>query len=378
MPHDDNSSREVPSTSTIIIQPPPPPPHDDDISLSVHITDPTTATLAADVASSPAVDWRRQGGQPSPYQMDLPGQMQYGLGLTSSAPSPTRGMMAAHPDMAMSPYGHPGYGGVVAMPNGYGYSHGSYSPYQPMNPGYHGHQRYAAPSPAAAARSMPTSNVMPPEVAHSPRDPRPSFSSPDRVAMMPKAEDAAAVAAVYHHPPPPPPPPPRYDAPPETPQQTVAPAPPPLQVQPQGPPVTMGPQTAPSSASASSPVKLAPEPTFSTDVDTLVKHIQSKSKTSGATASSPVAASVSTPGPQPPSEREGEASSSKNKKRYECEVPGCGKGFSQKTHLEIHMRAHTGHKPFVSSFVGCVLSVADVSSSAVSRAVVSASPSWGT
>jgi len=40
--------------------------------------------------------------------------------------------------------------------------------------------------------------------------------------------------------------------------------------------------------------------------------------------------------------------SAKSKKRYQCEIEGCNKSFFQKTHLEIHTRAHTGHKPFVS------------------------------
>lgn len=38
----------------------------------------------------------------------------------------------------------------------------------------------------------------------------------------------------------------------------------------------------------------------------------------------------------------------KPRKRYPCPMPDCGKGFYQKTHLEIHVRAHTGAKPFVS------------------------------
>jgi len=29
-------------------------------------------------------------------------------------------------------------------------------------------------------------------------------------------------------------------------------------------------------------------------------------------------------------------------------MPDCNKSFFQKTHLEIHIRAHTGAKPFVS------------------------------
>ena len=34
-------------------------------------------------------------------------------------------------------------------------------------------------------------------------------------------------------------------------------------------------------------------------------------------------------------------------KRYACKIPPCSKVFSQKTHLEIHIRAHTGYKPYV-------------------------------
>ena len=40
---------------------------------------------------------------------------------------------------------------------------------------------------------------------------------------------------------------------------------------------------------------------------------------------------------------------SKSKRRYPCRIPSCAKVFTQKTHLEIHMRAHTGHKPYVRS-----------------------------
>lgn len=35
------------------------------------------------------------------------------------------------------------------------------------------------------------------------------------------------------------------------------------------------------------------------------------------------------------------------KKRYECHIGECRKAFFQKTHLEIHIRAHTGAKPYV-------------------------------
>lgn len=40
----------------------------------------------------------------------------------------------------------------------------------------------------------------------------------------------------------------------------------------------------------------------------------------------------------------------KSKRRYPCRIPSCAKVFTQKTHLEIHTRAHTGHKPYVRPF----------------------------
>ncbi|KAH8600774.1 hypothetical protein B0O99DRAFT_681640 [Bisporella sp. PMI_857] len=41
------------------------------------------------------------------------------------------------------------------------------------------------------------------------------------------------------------------------------------------------------------------------------------------------------------------------KKRYICEIAGCDKRFSQKTHLEIHERKHTGDKPYLCKWPGC-------------------------
>ena len=35
------------------------------------------------------------------------------------------------------------------------------------------------------------------------------------------------------------------------------------------------------------------------------------------------------------------------RKKYQCSIPSCAKIFFQKTHLDIHVRAHTGQKPFV-------------------------------
>lgn len=37
----------------------------------------------------------------------------------------------------------------------------------------------------------------------------------------------------------------------------------------------------------------------------------------------------------------------KSRKKYGCTFTNCNKGFFQKTHLEIHLRSHTGDKPFV-------------------------------
>lgn len=78
---------------------------------------------------------------------------------------------------------------------------------------------------------------------------------------------------------------------------------------------------------------------FSTDIDTLMRAIQSKQHPESeqkhapnCSPSSPI--SVSAPKP-------------KSRKRYQCAVPGCDKAFHQKTHLDIHTRAHTGAKPFI-------------------------------
>jgi len=38
----------------------------------------------------------------------------------------------------------------------------------------------------------------------------------------------------------------------------------------------------------------------------------------------------------------------RKQKKHFCEHPGCDKSFSQRTHLEIHKRKHSGEKPFVS------------------------------
>jgi hypothetical protein len=80
---------------------------------------------------------------------------------------------------------------------------------------------------------------------------------------------------------------------------------------------------------------------FSTDIDTLMRAIQSKQQQQPeqqhhqpkpAPTFSPISTSSQKPRP---------------KKRYLCALPGCDKAFHQKTHLDIHTRAHTGVKPFL-------------------------------
>lgn len=77
-----------------------------------------------------------------------------------------------------------------------------------------------------------------------------------------------------------------------------------------------------------------------TDIDTLMKAIQSKDRSTDELVEEQAR----------PSDV---AIVNKPRKRYLCEIPGCGKAFYQKTHLEIHTRAHTGVKPFLCKEPSC-------------------------
>jgi hypothetical protein len=143
-----------------------------------------------------------------------------------------------------------------------------------------------------------------------------------------------------------------------------------------------GPSSSPTFVSANtktittiSPTNGSNEVNFGTEVDTLMKAIQAKSKTttpqttSSAEQSRPVVGVSRTP-PYAQAASQGgayasgeasqvkltqkdlqeEASSPKSgKKRYQCTIENCTKSFYQKTHLDIHERSHTGVKPYVST-----------------------------
>lgn len=104
-------------------------------------------------------------------------------------------------------------------------------------------------------------------------------------------------------------------------------------------------------------LRTAGEINFGTDVDTLMRTIQTKSGNRRPAApipdmNNPVERSVRI-GSDTHIGRDCYNDSNqgfgRSRKQYQCTVPSCSKVFFQKTHLEIHERAHTGSKPFVSA-----------------------------
>jgi uncharacterized Zn-finger protein len=90
---------------------------------------------------------------------------------------------------------------------------------------------------------------------------------------------------------------------------------------------------------------------FNTDIDCLMRTIQSKTKSTNPSAPQAVAPQAVAPqAVEPPVP---EVKQTKARKRYQCSMPNCSKSFYQKTHLEIHTRAHTGVKPFVCKEPSC-------------------------
>jgi len=99
------------------------------------------------------------------------------------------------------------------------------------------------------------------------------------------------------------------------------------------------------------------EAEFSTGVDVLMKAIQAQPGSSPVQQSLPPLQHLAPPvyhgypisPPRCMVSNEGQSSRSGKKRKYTCHMPDCGKSFAQKTHLDIHTRAHTGDKPFVSN-----------------------------
>ncbi|KAK0720857.1 hypothetical protein B0H67DRAFT_487052 [Lasiosphaeris hirsuta] len=100
---------------------------------------------------------------------------------------------------------------------------------------------------------------------------------------------------------------------------------------------------------------------FNTGVDTLMKAIQAKREAEELLKK---AEAGGTPQPQPadikveqqrsplPDSQQVD-SKQQDRKRFFCEIPGCNKSFTQKTHLDIHLRAHTGEQPYTCKLEGC-------------------------
>jgi hypothetical protein len=129
--------------------------------------------------------------------------------------------------------------------------------------------------------------------------------------------------------------------------------------------VTLNPSAAARTITSNVSVNGANQVTFNTDVDALMKAIQSKEETEiivkkADTEQIPYDPMVKAPeqvGPalassqeesvlkKPQQQQEGKP----NRKQYRCDIEGCNKSFYQKTHLDIHRRAHTGDKPYVST-----------------------------
>ncbi|KAF9892190.1 Zinc finger and SCAN domain-containing protein 5B [Aspergillus nanangensis] len=130
-------------------------------------------------------------------------------------------------------------------------------------------------------------------------------------------------------------------------------------------------QGSPSGSSSQSKSSSAADIEFSTEVDILMKAIQAKGVSQTPTTQSlpplqqlthggntgftqqPYTMSPTPPNPHCTMMAEEPPVRSGKKRKYACTLPHCGKTFAQKTHLDIHTRAHTGDKPFICKEPAC-------------------------
>jgi hypothetical protein len=97
---------------------------------------------------------------------------------------------------------------------------------------------------------------------------------------------------------------------------------------------------------------------FSTPVDTMMKAIQAKQQPAPQQCQSPSKVCDlnrhKVVEARDLSKCQEEAEEKKpSRKKYQCHEPGCRKTFQQKTHLNIHIRKHSGEKPFVCKLPSC-------------------------
>ncbi|KAK0664439.1 hypothetical protein QBC41DRAFT_20843 [Cercophora samala] len=100
---------------------------------------------------------------------------------------------------------------------------------------------------------------------------------------------------------------------------------------------------------------------FHTPLDTLMKAVQAKAEKSSEAKTEASETETQDRGLPSSAQAQGEVLTRTRRsasgttapvKRYACGIAGCSKMFSQKTHLDIHRRAHTGESPYQCTLCG--------------------------